>query len=150
MSTPRRTLRTMLERIRLAAPVLLLLAVAGCEDELNNPQANDCEERLEFQVNETPATVRYFVAVDGSAILESVTYTTPDGDVTTTTFSDECPGGDTDGAIEFCADVEFDEAMDAAIQAEGEVATGGQIGITYTIFHESLPRVEGPISFCTG
>lgn len=123
--------------------VLLLAAVAGCEDELNNPQVFTCDEMLEVTIDDVPATLRYLVSADGDAVVHSVTYTTPDGDVTTTTLDHEAPND-----IVFDQAVEFDAPVQATLRAQGEVATGGQIGIAYTIVFEDGSRLDSSPSVC--
>ena len=131
---------------RLAPAVALLVGAAACADELNNPQVESCDETLEIQVAEAPATINYLVAADGNAIVNSVTYTTPSGDQTVTSFTGSCGEAD----IVFCENVPFDEPVDAILRARGEVATGGQIGITYSITFEDATPITGPIAVCGG
>lgn len=122
---------------------ILLAAVTACEDELNDPETFMCDEMLEIVIEEAPVTVRYLVSADGSAVVQSVTYTTPEGEVTTTTVDHDDPND-----IVFDLDVDFDEPVTAILRARGEVATGGQIGISYTIFSTG-ETVLGPISVCS-
>lgn len=122
----------------------LLLAAAGCEDELNNPEVESCDEMLEIAIEEVPVTLEYRVAADGQAVVQSVTYTTPTGDVTTTDIDHDAAND-----IVFQHGEEFDEPTDATLRVQGEIATGGQIGISYTIFSDG-PPVAGPISVCGG
>lgn len=124
---------------------LLLAAAAGCEDELNNPQVFACDEMLEIVIDaeDVPATLRYLVSADGDAVVESVTYTTPAGDVTTTTLDHDDPND-----IVFDEHVEFDMPVEATLRAQGEVAAGGQIGIAYTIIFEDGSRIDGFPSVC--
>lgn len=109
----------------------LLLAAAACEDELSNPQVQSCDETVSVTVAE-PGTLRYLVAVDGNAVVQSVTYTTPDGDVTVNSPPDESPD-----EILFREDVVFEGAADAALSVTGEVALGGQIGLSWTFIPDS-------------
>lgn len=120
----------------------LLLAAAGCEDELNNPESFACDETLEIAIEEVPVTLEYRVAAGGQAVVQSVTYTTPTGDVTTMDIDHDAAND-----LVFQHGVEFDEPTDATLRAQGEIASGGEIGISYTIFGAGAP-VAGPISVC--
>jgi hypothetical protein len=124
---------------------VLLAAVAGCEDELNNPQSFMCDEMLEIVIedDDVPASLRYLVSADGDAVVQSVTYTTPSGDVTTTMFDHDAPND-----IVFDQVVEFDAPVEAVLRAQGEVAAGGQIGIAYTIVFEDGSRFDSFASVC--
>lgn len=140
-----------LRNVRLTArhlPVVgifaLLLAAVGCEDELNNPDSFACDEMLEIAIEEVPVILEYRVAADGQAVVHSVTYTTPTGDVTTMDIDHDAPND-----IVFQHGEEFDEPTDATLRVQGEIAAGGQIGISYSIFSDE-PPVAGPISVCGG
>ena len=135
--------RASLNGRRLSVVALLLLAT-GCEDELNDPQIESCDETLEIEVAEAPATINYLVAADGNAVVNSVTYTTSAGEQTVNSFA----GNSCEEGIVFCEQVMFDEPVNATLRARGEVATGGQIGITYTVTFEDAMPIVGPITLC--
>jgi hypothetical protein len=124
---------------------LLLVAAAGCEDELNNPQVFTCDEMLEIvlDADDVPASLIYLVSAGGDAVVESVTYTTPDGDVTTTEIDHDAPND-----IVFNHMEDFDAPVEAILRAQGEVTTGGQIGIAYTIVLEDGSRFDSFPSVC--
>ncbi|HSM07441.1 MAG TPA: hypothetical protein VLA33_00305 [Gemmatimonadota bacterium] len=138
-----RNVRPTVRRLPAVGLLALLLAAAGCEDELNNPQSFECDELLEIAIEEVPASLRYLVSTGGSAVVESVTYTTPAGDVTTTDLDHQAPND-----IIFDETVEFDAPVEAILRAQGEVATGGQIGIAYTIVFDDGSRIDGNPSVC--
>lgn len=123
----------------------LLLAAAGCEDELNNPQSFECDEMLEIDIgiDDVPASLRYLVSAGGSAVVGSVTYTTPAGDETTTDLDHQAPN-----EIVFDETVQFDAPVEAVLRARGEVAAGGQIGIAYTIVFDDGSRFDSNPSVC--
>lgn len=123
----------------------LLLAAAGCEDELNNPETFTCDEMLEIDIgsDEVPASLRYLVSTGGNAVVESVTYTTTAGDETTTDLDHQAPND-----IVFDETVEFDAPVEAVLRAQGVVATGGQIGIAYTIVFDDGSRFDSNPSVC--
>ncbi|MFW6088351.1 MAG: hypothetical protein ACODAB_01280 [Gemmatimonadota bacterium] len=121
----------------------LLLAAAGCEDELNNPESFECDELLEIGIDDVPASLRYLVSAGGSAAVQSVTYTTTEGDVTTTDLDHEAAND-----IVFDQTIEFDAPVEAVLRARGEVAAGGQIGIAYTIVFEDGSRIDSNPSVC--
>lgn len=121
----------------------LLLAAAGCEDELNNPESFACDEQYDIVIDDVPASLRYLVSAGGSAVVESVTYTTTEGDVTTTDLDHQAAND-----IVFDQTVEFDAPVEAVLRARGEVATGGQIGIAYTIVFEDGSRFDSNPSVC--
>lgn len=106
----------------------LLLAAAGCEDELNNPQTAMCDVSFEVTLDDVPATIRYLVSADGDAVVQNVTYTTPTGDVTTTDLDHDAPD-----TFVFDGTEAFDEPVDASLRARGEIAAGGQIGLGFII-----------------
>jgi len=124
---------------------LLLVAAVGCEDELNNPQVFTCDEMLEIVLDDddVPATLRYLVSADGDAVVQSVTYTTAAGDVTTMDLDHDDPND-----IVFDQEVAFDAPVEAILRAQGEVTTGGQIGIAYTIVFEDESRFNSLPSVC--
>lgn len=130
-------------RRRTLTALLIAAFVVACGDELNAPQAQSCDERLELSVEE-PATVEYRVRA-GNAIVASVTFTTPVGDSTITSFPDQDPDD-----FSFDRNVQFAEPADAQLRAVGEVATAGQIAITYTIIPDDGAHavVNGPIAAC--
>lgn len=121
----------------------LLVAAAGCGDELNNPESFECDEMLEINIEDVPASLRYLVSADGSAVVESVTYTTTEGDVTTTDLDHQAAND-----IVFDETILFDAPVEAVLRARGEVATGGQIGIAYTIIFEDGSRFDSFPSVC--
>lgn len=137
-----RNVRLTIRRLPVVGLLALLLAAAGCEDELNNPESFTCDEMLEIAIEEVPVTLEYRVAADGQAVVQSVTYTTPTGDVTSTDIDHDAPDN-----IVFRQPVEFDEPTEATLRVQGEIATGGQIGISYTLFIDGVPD-PGPISVC--
>lgn len=113
--------------LRRMLPVLLLAAAAaGCGDDLNAPDAQSCDLQLAVPVTE-PAVVEYSVDAD-NATVASVTFTTPAGDSTITSFPDQ--SGST---FTFDRTVEFTEETDATVQATGEAGTGGAIVVGYLI-----------------
>lgn len=124
---------------------VLLLATVGCEDELSNPETFECDEMLEINldIDDVPASLRYLVSAGGNAAVESVTYTTTGGDETTTDLDHQAPN-----EIVFDETVDFDEPVEAVLRAQGEVATGGQIGIAYTIIFEDGSRFDSNPSVC--
>jgi hypothetical protein len=130
-------------RLPVVGLLALLVAAAGCEDELNNPQVFTCDEMLEIVIDDVPASLRYLVSADGDAVVHSVTYTTPTGDVTTTEIDHDAPND-----IVFDLEVEFDTPVEAILRAQGEVSAGGQIGIAYTIVFESGERIDSFPSVC--
>jgi len=130
---------------RRVAVVALLLLVAGCEDELSDPQVESCDLMLEVEIDDVPASLRYLVSADGSAVVGSVTYTTPAGEVTTTTLDHDAPN-----AIVFQQDVVFDAPVVAMLRAQGEVATGGQIGLAYTLSLADMIINSDPSAFVCG
>lgn len=139
-----RNVRLTARRLPAVGLLALALAAAGCEDELNNPESFECDEVLEIAIVEVPVTLEYRVAAGGQAVVESVTYTTPTGDVTTMDIDHDAAND-----IVFQHAEEFDEPTEATLRARGEIAAGGQIGISYTIFSDAAP-VAGPISVCGG
>lgn len=110
--------------------LLLALVVAACEDELTNPEVRTCSETMTIEIAE-PGNLNYLVAVDGNAVVRSVTYTTPGGDVTVDSPPDEGPN-----EILFQEEVAFEGAATAMLSVEGEVALGGQIGLSWTFIPE--------------
>lgn len=124
-------------------PALVLLGVMACEDELNEPQVQMCTATLPINTT-VPGTLGYLVAVDGTAIVRSVSYTTPAGELTVTSPPD--PG---DGLV-FDESVVFDAPVEAELSVEGEVAGEGQIGLSFTFIPEdsSLPPVGGTPVLC--
>lgn len=140
-----RNVRLTARRLPVVGLLALLLAAAGCEDELNNPQTFECDEMLEIDLDldDVPASLRYLVSAGGSAVVESVTYTTTAGDETTTDLDHQAPND-----IVFDETVDFDEPVAAILRAQGVVATGGQIGIAYTIIFEDGSRFDSNPSVC--
>lgn len=138
-----RNVRLTARRLPVVGLLALVLAAAGCEDELNNPDSFVCDELYEIDIDEAPASLRYLVSAGGSAVVESVTYTTAEGDVTTTDLDHQAPND-----IVFDETIEFDAPVEAVLRAQGEVATGGQIGIAYTIVFEDGSRFDSNPSVC--
>lgn len=108
-------------------PALLLVAsLAACGDELNSPDVQSCDLELAVPVTQ-PADVEYKVDAD-NATVASVTFTTPVGDSTITSFPDQ-----TGSTFDFDRTKEFTEATSATIAATGEAGTGGAIVISYNV-----------------
>lgn len=122
---------------------LVLLAAVACEDELNDPQVQMCTATLPISLN-VPGTLTYLVAVDGTAIVRSATYTTPSGDVTVDSPPD--PGN----GIVLDESVVFEAAAEAELSVEGEIAGGGEIGLSFTFIPEdpTLSPVGGTPVLC--
>lgn len=135
-------------RATAALAAVSLLFLPACEDELSEPEVRSCDETIEVVVEEVPTTVRYLVAADGNAVVNSVTYATPTGPITVDSPTAVEGGSD----IVLREDVEFAEAATATLRAQGEVATGGQIGLTYSLIpdDQALPVETGPITLCGG
>lgn len=113
--------------LRRMLPVMLLAAAtAGCGDDLSAPDSQSCDLQLAVPVT-APATVEYGVDAD-NAVVASVTFTTPAGDSTITSFPDQ-----NESTFTFDRTVEFTEATDATVQATGEAGTGGAIVVGYFI-----------------
>ena len=129
---------------RLCAPIALVLVVAACDDELANPPVETCDETLQITVD-VPGTLRYLVSAAGGAVVQSITFTTPAGDSTLAFPLADSPNGDL-----FRKDVTFEEPAEATFNVMGEVATGGEIGITYSLIPEadSLAVRNGPLQLC--
>lgn len=142
-----RNVRLRARRLPAVGLFALLLAAAGCEDELNNPQTAMCDVSFEVTLDDVPATIRYLVSADGDAVVQDVTYTTPTGDVTTTDLDHDAPN-----AIVFDVTEAFDEPVDASLRARGEIAAGGQIGLAYTILPNEGDRIDShPAAYvCSG
>lgn len=142
-----RNIRMTLRRLPAVGLVALLLAAAGCEDELNNPQTAECDVSFEVTLDDVPATIQYLVSADGDAVVQNVTYTTPTGDVTTTDLDHDNPN-----AIVFNLTEAFDEPADVSLRARGEIAAGGQIGLAFVITpNEGNPIFSDPTAFvCSG
>ena len=142
-----RNTRLTARRLPAVGLLALLLAAAGCEDELNNPQTAECDVSFNVTLDDVPATIRYLVSADGNAVVQNVTYTTPTGDVTTTDLDHDAPD-----AIVFDVTEAFDEPVDASLRARGEIAAGGQIGLAYTILPNEGQRIDShPAAFvCSG
>lgn len=140
-----RNVRLTAGRLPAVGLAALLLAAAGCEDELNNPQVFTCDEMLEIALDadDVPATLTYLVSAGGDAVVLSVTYTTSAGDVTTMDLDHDNPND-----IVFSQMEHFDAPVDAILRAQGEVTTGGQIGIAYTIVLEDGSRFDSFPSVC--
>ena len=122
----------------------VLLALAGCEDELAGPQTNLCDEQVDISVEE-PATVRYLVAAGGSAVITRITYTEVEGDSILNSPADQSAD-----EIYFRRDVEFEAPVEAILRVQGEVATAGEIGLSYTILptDPEQPEIFGPVVLC--
>lgn len=123
-----RSFRQTARHLPAAGLLTLLLAAAGCEDELNNPETAMCDVSFEVPLDDVPATIRYLVSADGDAVVQNVTYTTPTGDVTTTDLDHDAPN-----TFVFDETEAFDEPVDASLRARGEIAAGGQIGLGFII-----------------
>lgn len=135
-------MRRLLLNGRRLSVVALLFLVTGCEDELNDPEVGSCDLTLDVEIDDVPASLRYLVSADGNAVVNSVTYTTPAGEVTTTTLDHDAPN-----AIVFNQEVDFDAPVVAMLRAQGEVATGGQIGLAYTLSLEDGVINSDPSAF---
>lgn len=142
-----RDVRLTARRLPVVGLLALLLAAAGCEDELNNPQTATCDVSFEVTLDDVPATIRYLVSADGNAVVQNVTYTTPTGDVTTTDLDHDAPD-----AIVFDSTLAFAEPVDASLRARGEIAAGGQIGLAFTIQSDAGDRIDSnPAAYvCSG
>ncbi len=142
-----RNVRRTARRLPVVGLLALLLAAAGCEDELNNPQTAMCDVSFEVTLDDVPAEITYLVSADGNAVVEDVTYTTPTGDVTTTDLEHDDPN-----AIVFDVTERFEEPVDASLRARGEIAAGGQIGLAFTIFPNEGDRIDSnPAAYvCSG
>jgi hypothetical protein len=128
-----------------AALAAALFAASACADELSNPVTVMCDLTLELAVDSVPANVSYIVAAGGLATVSTVRFTTPVGDSTLTNPPDEDPDSETyvvRGAT-------FDSATAVSLRVTGEVSTGGQVGITYTV-EPGQPQVAGPFRICGG
>lgn len=130
--------------LAIAAFAAILLSSA-CADELSRPVTLTCDLQLDLSVDTVPATMTYIVAAGGLATVSSVTFTTPVGDSTLTDPPDE----NTDGDTYLTREALFDSATAASLRVMGEVSTGGQIGITYTV-EPGQPEVAGPFRICGG
>lgn len=142
-----RNLRLTVRRLSVVGLLALVLAAAGCEDELNNPQTAMCDVSFEVTLDDVPAEIRYLVSADGDAVVQNVTYTTPTGDVTTTDLDHDAPS-----TIVFDVTEAFDETVDVSLRARGEIAAGGQIGLAFTITpNEGDPINSNPAAYvCAG
>ena len=129
-----------------AALSVLLLAVSfgACGDELNSPGVQSCDLALSVPVTE-PATVEYGVDAE-NAVVASVTFTTPAGDSTLTSFPDQ-----TGSTFTFDRTYVFEEATAATIGATGDAGTGGEIVISYRVTptNDANPSV-GNLQACQG
>lgn len=118
--------------------VLLLVAVAGCADDLaNNPQLGACDEELTFNVVTVPVEVQYDVSATGPAVVRSVTYTTPTGEQQVMNPADPFPS----------VVVTFTAPTSGRIRVQGEAATGGEIGVAYTFLP---PQTQNDLALCVG
>lgn len=132
---------------RLAAlPALLLVAASlgACGDDLNSPDVQSCDLALPVPVTE-PATVEYGVDAENAAVA-SVTFTTPVGDSTITSFPDQ-----TGSTFTFDRTFVFEAATTATIEATGQAGTGGEIVISYRVTptDDANPSV-GNLQACQG
>lgn len=133
------------------APVLAAAALAAaglssaCADELSQPVTMACDLQLDLSLDSVPATVNYIVAAGGLATVSSVTFTTPVGDSTLTNPPDENTGSET----YLTREASFDSTTAASLRVIGEVSTGGQVGITYTV-EPGQPEIAGPFRICGG
>ena len=116
---------------------VLLGTVVGCSDELaNNPNPSSCDRTLSFDITDVPAEVLYNVSASGPAVVHSVTYTLPTGDVTVV-----------NPALPFAEIPTFTVPGPAQIHVIGDVATNGEIAIGYQI----LPPFSGDdLTVCVG
>jgi opacity protein-like surface antigen len=128
-----------------AAVSAALVLSSACADELSQPVTLTCDLQLDLAVDSVPATVSYIVAADGLATVSSVTFTTPVGDSTLTNPPDE----NTSGETYLTREAIFDSATAVSLRVMGEVSTGGQVGITYTV-EPGQPEIAGPFRICGG
>jgi len=138
-----RNVRPTIRRLPAVGLFALLLAAGGCDDELNDPQPLACDEQVEISVADAPASLRYLVAASGNAVVESVTYTTTEGEMTTTDLDDQAADG-----IVFDETVEFAAPVEAILRARGEVSAPGEIGIAFTIIPEEGGRFDSDPVVC--
>lgn len=126
------------------APLALVLLATACEDELANPRVQTCDETLDIVV-ETPGILRYLVSGAGNAVVQSITYSTPAGDSTLAFPLADSPNGDL-----FRKDVRFEDPAEATFNVMGEVAAGGEIGITYSLIPTDgdIAVENGPLLLC--
>lgn len=130
----------------LALPLTVaLLAAPACSDELANPVTMMCDLSLEIAVDSVPASLNYIVAAGGLALVNSVTFTSAAGDSTLTSPADE----DENSQTYLVRQASFDSATVATLRVTGEISTGGQVGITYTV-EPGQPDIAGPLRICGG
>ncbi|MFW6088935.1 MAG: hypothetical protein ACODAB_04220 [Gemmatimonadota bacterium] len=130
--------------LRRTVPVLLWAVVAvGCGDELGGPQVQSCDLTLPVPITE-PATVEYNVDAD-NATVASVTFTTPVGDSTYTSFPDQ-----TGSTFEFDRNVEFEDATDGTLEAVGEAGTGGAIVVSFNVIPTDGSQISQNALACQG
>lgn len=138
------SVRRAASRLGPALPLLALVVAAACGDDLSGPRSDQCDDQLDIAVTE-PSMVRYFVAVTGQAVVSRVTYTTATGDTTLVNPADESPD-----ELLLRRDIAFPAAADAILRVQGEVASTGEIGFTYSIVPDDPMKqvITGPTSVC--
>lgn len=125
-------------------PILAVLAAAACGDDLSGPRSDQCDDQLEIAVT-GPSVVSYLVAAAGQAVVTRVTYTTPMGDTTLVNPEDE-----SSDELLLRRDIAFTEATDAVLRVQGEIASNGEIGLSYNIVPDDPEQqvVIGPTRVC--
>lgn len=122
---------------RVLPALLIAVSVAACEDELNSPGVQSCDLQLAVPITQ-PATVEYGVDAE-NAVVASVTFTTPAGDSTLTSFPDQ-----SGSAFTFDRSFDFSAATTATLEATGEAGTGGEIVINYFVIPDDAG--QNPVS----
>lgn len=121
---------------------LTLAFVVACSEDLGGPQVRACDESLTVTIDD-PSTLTYLVSVAGDAAVSSVMFTTPAGDSTVNSPPDQAAD-----EILFVRDFDFAAGAEATLRVLGEVAQGGEIGITYIVDPFVGSNINGPISLC--